>query len=125
MANIQPKQSPDYRAELCALINRHLALREWSPAKLARESGQSKATISRITNYRHQGKLYQPSMRAIQGIALALNLTDEERRELFYTAFPEFFVWDEASKKGYDVIQTDQMLEEKGLPLLTVIKNKY
>ena len=41
-----------------------------------------------------------------------------------YTAFPEFFVWDEASKKGYDVIQTDQMLEGKGLPLLTVIKNK-
>lgn len=124
MANIQPKQSPDYRGELCALINQHLALREWSPAQLARESGQSKATISRITNYRYQGKSYRPSMRTIQAIALALNLVEGERRELFYTAFPEFFVWDEASKKGYDVIQTDQMLEEKGLPLLTVIKNK-
>lgn len=58
-------------------------------------------------------------MRTIQAFALALNLTEEERRELFYTAFPEFFVWDEASKKGYNVIHADQMLEEKGLPLLT------
>ena len=124
MAKQQPKQSPDYRTELCVLINRHLASQGWSLARLARESGQSKATISRITNYRHQGKPYRPSMRTIQAFALALNLTEEERRELFYTAFPEFFVWDEASKKGYDVIQTDQMLEEKGLPLLTVIKNK-
>ena len=63
-------------------------------------------------------------MRTIQAFALALNLTEEERRELFYTAFPEFFIWDEASKKGYNVIHADQMLEEKGLPLLTVIKNK-
>ena len=63
-------------------------------------------------------------MRTIQAFALALNLTEEERRELFYTAFPEFFVWDEASKKGYNVILADQMLEEKGLPLLTVIKEK-
>ena len=52
MAIYVPKQNPDYRVELAKLINGYLAEREWSPARLARESGQSKATISRITNYR-------------------------------------------------------------------------
>ena len=122
MANKQPKQSPDYRAELCELLNRLLALRGWSPAKLARESGQSKATISRMTSYAYHGKPHQPTMRTIQAISLALKLTPEERRKLFYTAFPEFSVWDEASEKGYDVIDTNELLEEKGLPLLMSIK---
>ena len=122
MAVSTPKQNPDYRNELCALLNRHLALRGWSPAKLAKESGQSKATISRMTNYVYQGKPHQPTMRTIQAVSLALKLNPEERRALFYTAFPEFAVWDEASEKGYDVIDTNELLEEKGLPLLMSIK---
>ena len=61
-------------------------------------------------------------MRTIQAIALALKLNSEERRELFYTAFPEFSVWDEASEKGYDVSDTNELLEEKGLPLLMSLK---
>lgn len=119
---MQPKQSPDYRAELCELLNRLLASRGWSPAKLARESGQSKATISRMTSYVYRGKPHQPTMRTIQAISLALKLTPEERRKLFYAAFPEFAVWDEASEKGYDVIDTNELLEKKGLPLLMSIK---
>ena len=51
MAIYVPKQNPDYRVELAKLINGYLAEREWSPARLAKMSGQSKATISRITSY--------------------------------------------------------------------------
>ena len=122
MANKQLKQSLDYRAELCELLNRLLASRGWSPAKLARESGQSKATISRMTSYAYQGKQHQPTMRTMQAISLALNLNLKERRKLFYVAFPEFSVWDEASEKGYNVIDTNELLEKKGLPLLMSIK---
>ena len=117
-----PKQNPDYRGVLCELINQHLGLRKWSPARLAKKSMQSKATISRITNYAQQGKPYHPTLRTIQAIALALELGPEERRELFYTAFPEFYVWDEASENGYNVSDTNELLEKKGLPLLMSIK---
>ena len=75
MAIYVPKQNPDYRVELAKLINGYLAEREWSPARLARESGQSKATISRITNYKNGNPKYQPSLRTIQAIALTLKLS--------------------------------------------------
>lgn len=89
---------------------------------MATKSGQSKATISRMTSYVYHGKPHRPTMGTIQAIALALKLNTEERRKLFYTAFPEFYVWDEASEKGYDVYDTNELLEEKGLPLLMRIK---
>lgn len=46
-------------------------------------------------------------------------LTLEQRRELFYTAFPEFYVWDEAAEHGYTVDETNDLLHGRGLPLLT------
>ena len=52
-------------------------------------------------------------------IAQALELTLEQRRELFYTAFPEFYVWDEAAEHGYTVDETNDLLHGRGLPLLT------
>lgn len=119
MAIYVPKQNPDYRVELAKLINGYLAEREWSPARLARKSGQSKATISRITNYKNGNPKYQPSLRTIQAIALALKLSREQRKELFDTAFPEFRVWEEAAEQGYTVDETNDILYEKGLPLLT------
>ena len=51
--------------------------------------------------------------------AQALELTLEQRRELFYTAFPEFYVWDEAAEHGYTVDETNDLLHGRGLPLLT------
>ena len=113
MAIYLPKQNPDYRVELAKLINGYLAEREWSPARLARESGQSKATISRITNYKNGNPKYQPLLRTIQAISR------EQRKELFDTAFPEFRVWEEAAEQGYTVDETNDILYEKGLPLLT------
>ena len=119
MAVQTPKQGPDYRLELSKLVNGYLAVLEWSPARLARESGQSKATISRITNYKNGNPKYQPSLRTIQAIALALKLSREQRKELFDSAFPEFRVWEEAAEQGYTVDETNDILYEKGLPLLT------
>ena len=34
-------------------------------------------------------------------------------------AFPEFRVWEEAAEQGYTVDETNDILYEKGLPLLT------
>ena len=119
MAVYVPKQNPDYRIELAKLINGYLAEREWSPARLARESGQSKATISRITNYKNGNPKYQPLLRTIQAIALALKLSREQRKKLFDTAFPEFRVWEEVAEQVYTVDETNDILYEKGLPLLT------
>ena len=120
MAIYVPKQNPDYRVELAKLINGYLADREWSPARLAKMSGQSKATISRITSYdTERNPYYRPELRTIQAIAQALELTLEQRRELFYTAFPEFYVWDEAAEHGYTVDETNDLLHGRGLPLLT------
>ena len=120
MAIYVPKQNPDYRVELAKLINGYLAEREWSPARLAKMSGQSKATISRITSYdTERNPYYRPELRTIQAIAQALELTLEQRRELFYTAFPEFYVWDAAAEHGYTVDETNDLLHGRGLPLLT------
>ena len=120
MAETTLKQSPDYRAELCALVNRHLDLRGWSPARLARESGQSKATISRITNYASHGNPhYRPSLKTVQAICLALKLPRAESRKLFRAAYPEWAVWEEAAERGYTVFQADELLYDSGLPLLT------
>ena len=113
------KQNSAYRNALLKLINKYLEERGWSPAELARKSGQSKATISRITNYKNGNPKYQPSLRTIQAIALALKLSREQRKELFDTAFPEFRVWEEAAEHGYTVDETNDILYEKGLPLLT------
>ena len=50
---------------------------------------------------------------------MALKLSREQRKKLFDTAFPEFRVWEEAAEKGYTVDETNDILYEKGLPLLT------
>lgn len=111
----QPEQSPNSkRAELLA---RYLDLRGWSPARLAKESGQSKATISRIMSCGGDPD-YRPELRKIQAIALALKLSREQRRELFYTVYPEFSIGDEATEKGYTVDETNELLYDKELPLL-------
>lgn len=85
---------------------------------MARVSGQSKTTISRLLSFTG-APYYRPALRTIQAIAQALKLTQEQRRELFYTAFPEFQVWDEAAEHGYTVDETNDLLYDKGLPLLT------
>lgn len=121
LARSTPKQSSDYTKQLPKVIERHLEARGWSPARLAHESGQSKATISRMLSYDVRGrkKPYRPSPKTVQAVALAFQLKHEEHRELFLAAFPEWEVWEQASIRGCSVIEADIMLHDKGLPLLT------
>ena len=118
----KPKRSPDHKETLGVLVNRHLAERGWSPARLAEESGLSKATISRITKYRRKNeeKAYRPQVNAIQTLALALQLNEEETLELFDAAYPGFLVWRECIRKGVDLDEANEILYEKGLPTLPI-----
>ena len=118
----KPKRGPDHKETLGALVNRHLAERGWSPARLAEESGLSKATISRITKYRrkNEDKAYRPQVNAIQTLALALRLNEEETLALFDAAYPGFLIWRECIRKGVDLDEANEILYEKGLPTLPI-----
>jgi transcriptional regulator with XRE-family HTH domain len=118
----KPKRSPDYKETLGVLVNWHLAERGWSPARLAEESGLSKATISRITKYRtkNEDKAYRPQVNAIQTLALALQLNEEETLALFDAAYPGFLVWRECIRKGVDLDEANEILYEKGLPTFPI-----
>ena len=122
MAYQKPKQGSDHKETLGALVNRHLAERGWSPARLAEESGLSKATISRITKYRrkNEDKAYRPQVNAIQTLALALQLNEEETLQLFDAAYPGFLVWRECIRNGVDLDEANEILYEKGLPTFPI-----
>lgn len=122
MAYQKPKQGSDHKEALGVLVNRHLAERGWSPARLAAESGLSKATISRITKYRtkEEDSIYRPQVNAIQTIALALQLNEEESFALIDAAYPGFLVWRECIRKGVDLDEANEILYEKGLPTLPI-----
>lgn len=122
MAIEEPKQDSNYQQRLAGLVNGFLAERGWSPAKLAIESLQSKATISRIVRYQAGNKNYRPSRRAIQAIALALKLSVKESQKLFDTAFPEELVWREAIERHDTVDDANRKLYTLGLPQLITTK---
>lgn len=114
----QSEQSLERERRLCKYLNDQLNQRGMSPADLAREADVSKSTISRMTNFAFKGKRPHPKFSVMQKVSLALVQTPEERRELFYLAFPELSIWAQASEKGYTVMQTNELLHERGLPLL-------
>ena len=122
MAYQKPKRSPDHKETLGVLVNRHLAERRWSPARLAEESGLSKATISRMTKYRtkEEDSIYRPQVNAIQTIALALQLNKEECEALFDAAYPGWRIWKEAIQEQLTLSQTNEILYEKGFPTLPI-----
>ena len=107
---------------LLKLINKYLEERGWSPAELARKSGQSKATISRITNYGSKNNEYRPSRRTIIAIGTALHLIDKQEEEwqrLLDTAFPEERISIDMAKRGCSVSDIDVELSKRKLPLLS------
>ena len=122
MAYQRSKQGSDHKETLGDLVNRYLAERGWSPARLAAESGLSKATISRITKYRtkNEDKAYRPQVNAIQTLALALQLNEEETLALFDAAYPGFLVWCECIRNGIGLWETNEILYEKGLPTFPI-----
>ena len=119
MAQKRPEQSPENKT-LSELVCKYLDRYGWSYAELARKSYLSKTTIHRIiTNKDHRGNTYRTSVEAVAALVIAFQLNDEEANELFHAAFPQFQVWKEARDKHLSVTDTNALLAEKKLPLLT------
>ena len=118
MAQKRPEQSPENKT-LSELICKYLDRYGWSYAELARKSYLSKTTIHRIiTNKDHRGNTYRTSVEAVAALVIAFQLTEEEANELFYAAFPQFWVWKEARDKHYSIEETNDLLFERGFPVL-------
>ena len=118
MAQKQPEQSPENK-RFSELVCKYLDRYGWSYAELARKSYLSKTTIHRIiTNKDHRGNTYRTSVEAVAALVIAFQLTDEEANELFYAAFPQFGVWIEARDNHYSIEETNDLLFERGFPVL-------
>lgn len=119
MAQKRPEQSPENKA-FSELVCYHLDRLGWNYADLSEESHISKTTICRIvSNLDHRGNTYRTSIEVVAAFAIAFQLSNEEANELFHAAFPQFQVWKEARDKHLSVTDTNALLAEKELPLLT------
>ena len=118
MAQKLPEQSPENKT-LSELVNKYLDRYGWNFAELARKSYLSKTTIHRIiTNKDHRGNTYRTSVEAVAALVIAFQLNDEEANELFHAAFPQFQVWKVARDKHYSIEETNDLLYDRGLPVL-------
>ena len=118
MAQKQPEQRPENKT-LSELVCKYLDRYGWSYAELARKSYLLKTTIHRIiTNKDHRGNTYRTSVEAVAALVIAFQLNDEEANELFHAAFPQFWVWKEARDKHYSIEETNDLLFERGFPVL-------
>ncbi len=89
-------------------------------AQLAEKCHLSKATTTRILrDSNSKGSRYKPTINVIAAIAIGLKLGQEGFERLVRAAYPEFAVWNDALKFRKSVMETNEELEEKGLPLLT------
>lgn len=95
-------------------------VRNWLPARLAREAELDKATICRITRYRRcDEKPYTPKISAICAIALALRLSEDETHALFASTFPWWNIFWEAIREGKGLQETNERLYDAGIPTIT------
>ena len=118
MAQKRPEQSPENKT-FGELVCRYRDMLGWSDAELARKSYLSKTTIHRIIkNKDHRGNTYRTSVEAVAALVIAFQLTDEEANELFHAAFPQFLVWKEARHKHYSIEETNDLLYDRGFPVL-------
>ena len=118
MAQKQPEQRPENKT-FGELVCKYRDMLGWSDAELARKSYLSKTTIHRIIkNKDHRGNTYRTSVEAVAALVIAFQLNDEEANELFHAAFPQFWVWKEARDKHYSIEETNDLLFERGFPVL-------
>ena len=118
MAQKWPEQSPENKT-FGELVCKYRDMLGWSDAELARKSYLSKTTIHRIIkNKDHRGNIYRTSVEAVAALVIAFQLNDEEANELFHAAFPQFWVWKEARDKHYSIAETNDLLYDRGLPVL-------
>ena len=118
MAQKQPEQRPENK-RFSDLVCKYRDMFGWSSAELARKSYLSNTTIHRIIkNKEHRGNTYRTSVEAVAALVIAFQLNDEESNELFHAAFPQFWVWKEARDKHYSIEETNDLLFERGFPVL-------
>ena len=118
MAQKWPEQSPENKT-FGELVCKYRDMLGWSDAELARKSYLSKTTIHRIIkNKDHRGNIYRTSVEAVAALVIAFQLNDEKANELFHAAFPQFLVWKEARDKHYSIEETNDLLYDRGFPVL-------
>lgn len=118
MVSMQLKQSPN--KTFSELLYFHLDKRGWTPGRLASNCGINRSTLSRILNGKgNNGNPYSPTPESVMIMTRAMRLSEQESKELFYAAFPQWRMWEEAIQHNYDLIETDMKLEEANLPLLS------
>ncbi len=89
-------------------------------AQIAAKCNLSKATMTRILRDKnYKGSSCKPSINVIAAICIGLKLGQEGFERLYRAAHPEIDVWKEALRSKKTVMETNEELEEKGLPLLT------
>ena len=118
MAQKRPEQRPENKT-FGELVCKYRDMLGWSDAELARKSYLSNTTIHRIIkNKDHRGNTYRTSVEAVAALVIAFQLNDEEANELFHAAFPQFLVWKKAKDKHYSIEDTNDLLYDRGLPVL-------
>ena len=121
----QTEQSPQLTEEtFTSLVKRYMDANHLRAADLARKSGLSKATVSRILNNkasrRKNGETepYRATDRVVTAIAIGLGLDKSDWERLVDAAFPERRIWVEALDNHLDIVDTNMRLEKEGLPIL-------
>jgi len=115
----QPEQSLGYKETFSELVNQLLTEKGWRASFLARESGLSKTTISRMLRDDNDKKsTYQPTEKIVIAVALAFKLDRAGYERLLNAAFPERAYWLTALDTHMSVNDLNQQLYEVGLPLL-------
>ena len=118
MAQKLPEQSPNIT--LSELLKAHLRKRGWTAGKLANKCGIAKSTVSRIINGKGtRGNPHCPTLESIMARTRVLGLNAKESQQLFYAAYPQFPVWEEAIQKKLDLYETEALWEDRGCPLLS------
>ena len=112
------KKEQSYKAKICETLNKILNERTMSPADLARKSQVSKATISRLTNYRGTGTEILPNEKTAYSVALTLWRTEKERKMIYHTLRPQAAIKSEAFRKGMPIVDVNIQLYNMGLPTL-------
>ena len=100
-------------------VDRHLKRKNMKRGDLARKGQFSRATISRFfRNKNDKGSSYRPAPEVVMCICIALKLDENEMKELFLIAFPEWKCWIEISRRKLSMHDANVLLDENGLSTL-------
>ena len=101
------------------LLKIHSKKTKITQIQISEKTGYSIRTINRMFegDYDFNGP-HRISMNKIITMAIILKLNEEETKQLFYSVYPEFPIWQEIIEKGLNIIVANEMLDDNGLDLL-------